>query len=302
MKRRSFFRSTGLTLAGAAATATLAPSEVWSALLDRNGAERHGLGLQLWTVRNQIAKDPQATLAAVAKAGYQQVELMNVLESVDLAKTAKDQGLQVRSAFFNWETICSPADPKAPTIEAIIDGAKKMGLEYLVFGYIGRPFRDTLDKMKGIADRCNQAAEKVVKAGMKLSYHNHSFEFEKLQGGITGYDVLIERLDLKLVQFEVDVFWVAIGGWDPLATMQRLGERMSQIHLKDLKAGVGVITDEGKVPEDAFQEVGDGIIDMKKVLEIADKFGVKQFHVEQDQSPDPIHSISQSRNYLKTIW
>ncbi len=265
-------------------------------------AERNGIGLQLYTLRNQMANDIPGTLKAVADAGYKQVELMAVMGSDEIVATAKGLGLEIRSAFFNWETIANPTNPEAPTIEAVIEKAKEIGLEYLVFGYIGKSQRDRADKMRKIADRANEAAEKIAKAGMKMSYHNHSFEFEKIEGETTSFEILMERFDEKLVNFEFDVFWAAIGGWDPIKTINKLGSRIGQIHLKDLKADSGVVYDEGKVPADAFQEVGDGTINMKRVIKIAAKHGVTQFHVEQDQSPDPIASIGQSINYTKKIW
>ena len=73
---------------------------------------------------------------------------------------------------------------------------------------------------------------------------------------------------------------------------------MSQVHLKDLKAGIGTIYDEGKVPKDAFQELGDGRIDMESVIKAADAAGVQQCHVEQDQSPNPLASVKQSHDWL----
>lgn len=295
MKRRTFLASTS-----AAATVSMLPAN--PLLAARPEIERNGLGLQLWTVRNQLAEDTAATLAAVAKAGYKQVELMNVVESTDIVKLAKENGMKVRSAFMNWETIATPENENAPTVDEIIEKAKEFELEYLVFGYIGKSARDTADKMKAIAERANQAAEKISKAGMKLSYHNHSFEFAPITGGSTGFEILMKEFDEKLVNFELDVFWAACGGWDPIRTMHKLRKRLGQIHLKNIKKGTPTIYDEGKVPHDAFQEVGDGTIDMDEVIKVAAQYGVQQFHVEQDQSPNPLESIKQSFDYTQKIW
>lgn len=294
MQRRKFVAATsvcGLTAALAKPLMALRPA-----------VKRNGIGLQLWTVRNQMAEDTAGTLKAVADAGYEQVELMNVLDSSDIIKAARDLGLKVRSAFINWESVGASGKEGVPKFEKIIEAAKAHDLEYLVFGYIGRDARDTASKLHKIADATNEAAEKTKAAGMKLSYHNHSFEFEAIDGDKTGFEIFMERFDEKLVNFEFDVFWAAIGGWDPVETMEKLGSRLGQIHLKDLKKDQGIVYDEGKVPTDAFQEVGDGTIDMKKVMEVAAKYNVTQFHVEQDQSPDPIASIAQSLNYTKKIW
>lgn len=294
MRRREFV---GTTAAAAFAASLARPLTALGA-----AAEKNGIGLQLWTVRNQIESDRSGTLKAIADAGYKQIELGKVVGSEDLVKEAKDLGLEVRSAFFNWETIANPSNKDAPSMDKVIEVAKVLGLDYLVFGYIGKSARDTADKLRTIADSANAAAEKVQAAGMKMSYHNHSFEFEKIDGDQTGFDIFMDRFDDKLVNFELDVFWAAIGGWDPVETIHKLGTRVGQIHLKDLKAGVGTIYDEGKVPDDAFQEVGDGIIDMKAVMDASEALGVTQFHVEQDQSPDPIASIGQSAKYAAKFW
>jgi sugar phosphate isomerase/epimerase len=263
---------------------------------------KNGLGLQLWTVRNQLQEDAAKTLKSVAEAGYKQVELMNVMDSSDLITMAKDNGMKVRSAFINWESIANPSE-NIPSVESIISKAKDFGLEYIVFGYIGKSARDTADKIKKIADATNKAAELAKDAGLKLSYHNHSFEFQELDGGQTAFEIFMERFDAELVNFELDVFWAAIGGWDPIATLKKLGKRTGQIHLKDLKANTPINYDEGTVPEDAFQEVGDGSLDMKEIMKVAVENGVEQFHVEQDQSPDPIASIAQSSQYVvANLW
>lgn len=293
MQRRRFLATT----AACGLTATLAqPLKALGV-----NEKRNGIGLQLWTVRNQLAEDMPGTMKAVADAGYEQVELMNVLASGDIIKTARDLGLKVRSAFINWEAVAASENENVPSLDRIIEQAAQHELEYLVFGYIGKGARDTADKLRRIADATNAAAEKTKSAGMKLSYHNHSFEFQPI-GDTTGFDIFMQRFDDKLVNFEFDVFWAAVGGWDPVQTMEKLGRRLGQIHLKDLKKGQATEYDEGQVPEDAFQEVGDGTIDMKKVIEVASKYNVTQFHVEQDQSPDPIASIGQSIKYTRKIW
>ena len=111
----------------------------------------------------------------------------------------------------------------------------------------------------------------------------------------------MEEFDNDLVKFELDVFWAKLGGWDPIETMKKLGDRITQVHLKDPKEGTAVIYDEGKVPAEAFQECGDGSIDMGEVMKLASEIGAVYCHVEQDQSPDPIASIGQSIDYLKGL-
>jgi sugar phosphate isomerase/epimerase len=120
-----------------------------------------------------------------------------------------------------------------------------------------------------------------------------------MDGGKTGYGVFVDEFAPEMM-FEVDVFWVKVGGVDPVELIARLKGRVSQLHLKDLKDGLD-LPEFGAVPDDAFQELGDGVIPMEPVIKAAHGAGVVHCHVEQDQSPDPLASIRQSIEYLKAL-
>lgn len=294
MRRRQFLETTALaTVAAGLARPLLA--------LPPDHPYMHQIGLQLYTVRNELANDRDGTLKAIADIGYKQVELMSTVDGQDIAKAAKDHGMNVTSGFFNWKTIVDPAADDAPRIGDVIEAAQNIGLKYLVFGYIGKGHRETSDQLRKIADSANAAGEKIKQAGMQMCYHNHAFEFEPLENDNMGFDIFVERFDHDLVPFEVDVFWAAIGGWDPAEILRRLDGRVAQLHLKDIKPGTGTIFDETMVPNTAFQEVGDGSVDFGKILTVAEEIGVEQCHVEQDQSPAPLQSIGESFNYLEAL-
>jgi sugar phosphate isomerase/epimerase len=214
---------------------------------------------------------------------------------------ARKVGLAVTSAFIDWRAIALAGQPGVPTFDAILEAGAKLELKYLVFGYVGKGSRETADQLKVLAERANRAGEKCRQANIQFCYHNHAFEFQKLPGGQTGFEVFVAEFDRDLVKFEVDVFWVAIGGLDPLKTIRQLEGRVAQLHLKDLLAGTGTIYDESRVPHEAFKELGNGIIDMAAVLQAGEAAGAAQCHVEQDQSPDPIRSIGQSLKYLREL-
>ena len=297
MKRRDFLKAT----AGAGAlglTASLARPLV---AMPADSKYKDTIGLQLWTVRNQLKEDKESTLKAVADAGYHQVEFGDVGQGLELEPICKELGLKMTSSFINWQSICNPKNKNAPSLESLIEDAKKLGLKHLVFGYIAKNYRQTADQYRTYIERSNQFGEMCQSADIQLCYHNHAFEFEKLEGDKTGFDLFIEGFDPKNCKFELDVFWAKIGGWAPCETLKRLDGRVSQVHLKDLKIGAQVCYDEGKVPHDAFKELGNGSIDMAKVMAIAEQIGVEQCHVEQDQSPNPITSISQSIAHLHTL-
>lgn len=287
--------------AGAVGASVTAPASL--PYLDR-------LGLQLYTVRDQMMSAPEQTLASIAEAGYWQVELMTIdEEAVRIAAMARAAGLCVHSAFLDFNVITAPGGEGAVSLEQTLDLAQRIGLRHVVFGYIAKDKRDTADKCRAIADSANAAADKTRAAGMRMCYHNHAFEFQTFPMDpaagpgaktLTAFDIFIERFDPQHMEFELDVFWAQIAGQDPLALMRRLAGRISQVHLKDLLGGTPVITDESAVPADAFQELGDGVIDIPAVMRLAKEIGVDQCHVEQDQSPAPLESIVQSYQYLTT--
>ena len=297
MLRRRFIQTTS-GIAAAGLVSSLA-RPLWA--FPQESIYKETIGLQLWTVRNQIKKNKKKTLKAVADAGYKQVELIDVIDAKEQLPICKDLGLQVTSAFMNWEAICKPKSRKIPTLESIAEAAAAAELKHLVFGYIGKGYREKADQYKSYAETANEFGELLKKSDIQLCYHNHSFEFAKIEGEKTGYDFLIEHLDNEKCKFELDVFWAKIGGWDPIETMDTLAGRISQVHLKDLKKDTPVIYNEGKVPKNAFKELGNGSIDLVKILAKAEEIDVEQCHVEQDHSPDPIASVGQSIKYFNSI-
>jgi sugar phosphate isomerase/epimerase len=291
-------RRTFLQTSAAAALSLTACRNSWGLTVDHPYMKT--LGLQLWTVRDQMQEDAAKTMAAIAAAGYKQVE-SNIDNLERDAKLAAEHGMQVTSFFNDWRTLAEPNADNVHSVEATLDAAKKHNVEHIVFGYIGKHRRETLDQYKATVERTNKAAELYRAADVRLCYHNHAFEFEKLDGETCGFDILMNELDPKLVEFELDVFWTALGGWDPIETMKKLGNRISQLHLKDIKEGAETMYDEGQVPKETFQELGNGTLNMKQIIELGQELGVAQCHVEQDQSPDPLKSIVTSIEHLRSI-
>ncbi|MEM7312334.1 MAG: TIM barrel protein [Planctomycetota bacterium] len=295
MKRRTFIQTSG-----AAALSLSLTKPLWAVQVHKHYMD--SIGLQVWTVRNQLEKDAPGTIKAIADAGYKQIELGGD-KNAEYIKLAKDNGMKATSAFIDWTILGKRKESDLAKFDKVVEQASANGLKHLVFGYIGKGFRETADDYKHHAENANKAGEKCKAAGIQLCYHNHSFEFGPLKdsNGKAGFDILVDQFDPKLCKFEVDVFWVAIGGRDPIKTMRSLKGRVSQVHLKDLLKGAKTQYDEGKVPHEAFEELGDGTIDMLTVLKVAKEIGVEQCHVEQDQSPDPIKSIGQSMKHLHAI-
>lgn len=292
MKRRSFIGKT------AAATLALTHTSRLFAL-EADNVYRKDIGIQLYTLRNELGKDPLGTLKQVAAAGYQQVELYGFPDAKPLIEGANEAGLAVNSAHFDWETVTNPEDPEFSDFLKILDQAKALNLSHLVIPYLKDHNRGSLDAYRKVAENANKAAVLARQAGIQLAYHNHNFEFEPKEGGKSGFDILIEEFSPEM-HFEIDVFWVKAAGLDPIALIQKLTSRVSQLHLKDLKQG-STIPSYSSMPEAAYKELGNGIIPMEPIMIAAAAAGVKHCHVEQDHSPDPIASIQESMAYLQKL-
>ena len=293
MNRRNFIRTTAATSLALTQTGRLFA-------LEADNAYRENIGIQLYTLRNELAKDAPGTLKQVAAAGYKQVELYGFPEADAMISGAKDAGLAMHSAHFQWDSVVNPKDDIYSDFRKIVEKAKSLGLSHLVIPYLQDANRATLDDYKKVAAHANKAAELSKAAGIQLSYHNHNFEFEPKAGGKTGYDIFVEEFSPDM-QFEIDVFWVKAAGLDPVELIKKLSGRVSQLHLKDLKQGLDLPSYATGLPADAFQELGDGAIPMEPVIVAAKAAGVKHCHVEQDQSPDALESIRQSMEYLRKL-
>ena len=158
----------------------------------------------------------------------------------------------------------------------------------------------TLDSYKKFAEHLNVAGKATKAAGMQMAYHHHAFEFGELEGKRI-IDVLLENTDPKLMQLEMDVFWVSIAGEDPVKMLNKWKGRVALIHLKDKDAAAPKMFGES-VPASSFKEVGYGTIDFKAILKTAQKTGVKHYFVEQDQTAgNPLDSIRKSFEKLKSF-
>jgi sugar phosphate isomerase/epimerase len=294
MKRRRFLTHS------ATAGLALAPISKMFAALAPDNRYRKQIGVQLYTLRDPLAKDVAGTLKQVAEAGYHQIELFATPLNKAIVPAAKDLGLTMNSAHFNQEIVIDPEKAgDGSAFKSLAETAKSDGFSELVIPYTPGPLRQSLDDYKRLAERINSAASVARTQGLRLSYHNHAFEFQPIEGTRSGYDVFIDEFGSDAF-FEIDVFWVAVAKLDPVALIERLKGRVSQLHLKDLKPGLELPVYEG-IGEDAFKELGNGGIEMEPILNAASASGVTYCHVEQDHSPDPVESLKTSIKHLATL-
>ena len=243
------------------------------------------VGLQLYTVRDLLQTDFEGTLTRVAAIGYREVELTDFFGHApgDVRALLDRLGLAAVSMHFDYA--------KADTDwDRMVDDAHTLGMRYITFAWIDEQFRKDIDGWKRVGEHLTRLGAKARAAGLQLAYHNHSYEFQPLQGQLP-YDVLLASSDPALVQAEMDLYWITDGGGDPLAYFARYPGRFSQVHVKDMAAG----------PAHAMADVGQGIIDWKKIFAHAGEAGIQHYYVEHDNPPHPLDDIRISYEYLKTL-
>jgi len=291
MNRRSFLRTSATTTLFAGTSQTL------SALAADN-VYRSNIGLQLYSLRNELKTDTPGTIKALVDAGYKQGEMYGFPNCDDMIKAANDHGLGLHSTHFDWEAAVNPSDEGFSDFRKIVEKANQIKLTHLVVPYLHDKDRNSLDDYKRVAGNLNKAAVIAKNAGIQLAYHNHSFEYKPM-GGSTGFDIFTKEFAPEM-KFELDVFWVKAAGVDPVTLIKKLSGRVSQLHLKDLKKGLELPIYDG-MPKEAFKELGNGMIPMEPIIEAGKAAGVVHCHIEQDHSPNPLKSVTESVAYLKTL-
>jgi sugar phosphate isomerase/epimerase len=261
------------------------------------------IGLQLYTLRSEIPKDVEGTIAKVAQIGYNSVEVFGYNNGKFFGKTV-DELL----AIFNKNNLKSPSGHYSvmgflmkgdqDELKRTVADAAKLGNEFFVIPFLMDNMRKSLDDYKKLAGQLNQIAVEAEKVGLKTAYHNHNFEFKDWGEGRTGYDVLVKETDPAKVSFEIDFYWITRAGMDPIKMIESNAGRIKMWHIKDMADKEQATYDVGG--QQFFTEVGTGIIDYKKIFKYKKESGMKYFFVEQDQTKIPVYeSITKSFGYIK---
>ncbi len=244
---------------------------------------RAPLGVQLYTVRKQAESDLPGTLKTIRKIGYDEVETYwNVYShpAAELRKMIEDAGLRVPSGHFDYEGL-----------EAKFDYANELGLEYIVCPMLPVKMWGAADDFRKAAEQLNKWGAEAKARGMTFGFHNHNYEFRRF-GKETGFDILTKRTDPKLVKLEMDCYWITQAGYNPVEMLQKYGERIRMLHLKDRKRGFEP-SQELDQKAQHFTEIGNGSLDFKSIIKKAQELGVTHYFVEQDESErDPLESIA----------
>lgn len=258
--RRNFLKNTAAITAG-----TLIIPSLYSFSAKKN----KNIGLQIYSVRAELEKDLEGTLKELAKIGYKWIETANYKDGLfygkkpaDFKKLINDMGMELISSHCGIDTI---------NTQKTTDDHAEAGFKYVIKPSLPKENRATIDDYRKIADDFNKIGSIVKSSGMKFGYHNHAFEFEKIEEQVP-YTILLENTDKDYVLFEVDLYWVVKGGYKPLDFFEKHPGRFELFHIKDMVQSGEYST-----------EIGTGTINFEEIFNKKELAGMKYFFVEQEK-------------------
>ena len=297
--RRHFLKNSALTIAGTA----LLPKTFFAA-----EADAYLVGVQLYSVRDDMKKAPQQTLQALAKMGYKYVEHADYVDrkfygySADEFKKVLDGlGLKMRSGHTvmrkqHWDAANNTFTPE--WVHTVEDAAT-VGQEYVISPWLDDEFRKSTDALKGFMNVFNKSGELCKQHGMMFGYHNHDFEFSTVLDGKPMYDIILENTDPQLVIHQMDMGNMYGAGGRGLDYLKRYPGRFQSLHVKDeIKSTKG----EMKEPYESTV-LGKGLINVKQVLDLAKKTGgTKHYIIEQEsyQGKKPLDCVNEDLRIMKS--
>jgi sugar phosphate isomerase/epimerase len=241
-------------------------------------------GLQLYSLRDDLPKDPKGILKQVASFGYKQIEgyegplgLFWGMKNTEFKNYMDSLGMQFISSHCKYDE----------DFERKADEAAAIGMKYLMCPHLGA--QKDLDTFKKFAATFNKCGEICKQRGMRFAYHNHDYSFKKVEGQYPQ-DVMMQNTDKALVDFEMDMYWVVAAGQDPLEWFKKYPGRFVLGHVKDRKKG-------------KTATLGTGTINYPAILKEAEKAGMKYFIVEQEQyeGTTPIAAAKDDAQYMKNL-
>ena len=248
------------------------------------GESRKPLGIQLYTLRDEMAKNVPATFQKLARIGYSEVEFAGYFDyDADSIRGLLDEyGLAAPSSHVPLQLLQS--EP-----EKTIEFASAVGHRYIVVPWLAEELRQSIDRYRRTAETLNSLGEKCKAAGIEFAYHNHDFEFDEIDGQVP-YDILLNEADPELVKMEMDVYWVSKAGKSPLHYISEWPGRFPLWHIKDMSSDGSMV------------DVGDGEIDFPALFEQRDKAGLRHGFVEHDRPDDAFQTAERSFKYLSGKW
>ncbi len=265
------------------------------------------VAIQVYSVRDDAAKDLRATLEKIKEMGYDGVEFAGLYGNApeDIAKMCEEIGLVPISAHVPYRDMV--ADP-----EGVLAQYKAIGCKYVAIPYLSPEDRPGTENFANVIENAKMLGRVAKEMGMQLLYHNHEFEFLKINGKY-ALEILYDSVDADLLKTELDTCWVNVGGEDPAAYVRKFAGRAPVVHLKDFKGEKSdnmyeLIGLDNKAPQRPanfeFRPVGSGVQYFPEILKASEDAGAEWVVVEQDQPSmglTPIECAAKSREYLKSI-
>ncbi|MBC8107182.1 MAG: sugar phosphate isomerase/epimerase [Anaerolineae bacterium] len=246
------------------------------------------IGAQLYTVRELIKTDFAVTIRAIAKIGYEGVEIgrfPTAYAQRDAKKLFDDLGLKICGVHI-------AVDELENDLPRVVAEQQELGNKNIVLSWIAEDRRKNGEDWRAFAKTCNAIGTALKKSNMSFAFHNHSFEFQMFDGK-TGMEIFLEHTDPNVVRLEPDVYWLQHGGEEPAKFLERNRDRILLMHLKDMAAG----------EDKKFAPVGTGVLDFKAILRKAQDVGALWGIVEQDQCYEtpPLEAMKISYENLRKI-
>jgi len=257
------------------------------------------LGYQLFSIRDEMAKDPIATLKALKKMGYEDFEtygyepdkeLFYGYPSAEFKKILEDLELTTSSGHYGFSSYLSQSEDNLKWfVDQCIKGAKALNMSYITWPWLA-PEQRTIDTFKLLSHKLNIIGEQVTAAGLGFAYHNHGFEFLD-HNGETGYDIILKETDPALVKLQIDMYWVMhSSNFTPKELIKNQPKRYVMWHIKDMD----------KISRD-YTELGNGSIDYVDLLPDPKESGLEFYFIEQggNYAHNSMKSAADSAAYFK---
>lgn len=290
MNRRHFIEQTGAICATTLIPLTCKPME---------DKPKYKMGYQLYSIRDEMAKDPIATLQALKAMGYEDFEAYGFdevngmfygIKSAEFKQRLDDMGLSVTSGHYGFSPYLEKSDDELRRfVDQCIAGAKTLNSPYITWPWIA-PEQRTPENFKLMATKLNLIGEQVASAGLGFAYHNHGFEFED-HDGVTGFDIILADTDPALVKLQIDMYWVMhSSSFTPDDLIKKQPGRFVMWHIKDMD----------KISRD-YTELGNGSIDYLKLLPDPVESGLEYCYIEQggNYAHSSMQSAEDSASYYK---
>jgi sugar phosphate isomerase/epimerase len=246
------------------------------------------VALQLYSVRDVLASDFEGTLEKVAEMGYAGVEFCNLYGHKPQDVAALLDRLRLGRAGYHWGF---KADDPLGRVPEMIEVCGALELRWVTAPSLPKECRGSAAAYEKGAKALSRIGAALAEAGIRYGYHNHAAEFEPLDGGRRGMDILIEKTDPKVVDLQFDVYWVAVGGEDPAAYIRKYADRVQLVHIKD-----------GKLkPTVEHTVVGDGDVDLGAVVEASRAAGAHWLIVEVETANPEAGSLGDAAKSLSFL-